>query len=726
MNTRRRFLQVSSFAVAGLSHSSASWQLAATGTPNSPESTSLRDYWNDFPKYLTAAVNDARQRRKSELSKITTRAQAEARASFVRSKLWELIGNPLDKTPLNAKKTGVVERESYRIEKLVFESQPQFYVPAHLYLPKAGNGPFPCVISPLGHVSEGKLHRSYQIVFQNLARKGFAVFTWDPPGQGERFQYPLHGTDRSRFDPTGEHEQFGWPAFLVGSTTTQFEVWDAVRALDYLATRSEVDMSRIGCCGHSGGATQTMFLCALEPRIEAAVVVEGHTENVAGANYDPPGAYADAEQNIVGSLKAGLDRGDLLSSFAPKPLLICYTPIDVGTTYSAHYEQGTREIFHESKDMYSLFDASDRVEISVSNVPHEYDFFHRRATYNWFNKWLKGRDDGLESEFDQSPDSTLLSTSTGQILTSMGGRTAYRVNLDRLAGLEAARRSAPGSKKEIRQALRKLLALPARANTVPSTRLTTSSYQNITVEEFEIQSDRSIRVPGWFVKPSTPASKLPVVLFVSSSKDRIFDDLPLIKAVTQNAVALCAIDTRSWGQTTPRLPSSGPLFYAHGVDMAYSLVSLAAGIPYSGQRTYDILCCLDYLRARQDVDGSRIGLFGNGVQGIEALYAAALDDQFRTVMLDSVLADFKSLVGSEDYNFKVGSFTFGLLKHFDLPDLASVVSPRPLWLLNPADPKGESLPLSALPSGYARTATIRIELAPIDKAFREWVQSTLL
>ena len=95
-------------------------------------------------------------------------------------------------------------------------------------------------------------------------------------------------------------------------------------------------------------------------------------------------------------------------------------------------------------------------------------------------------------------------------------------------------------------------------------------------------------------------------------------------------------------------------------------------------------------------------------------------------MLDSVLADFKSLVGSQDYNFKVGSFTFGLLKHFDLPDLASVVSPRPLWLLNPADAKGESLPLSALPSGYAQTATIRIELAPIDKAFREWVQSTLL
>src|SRR6185312_6728271 len=135
MNTRRRFLQASSLAVAGLSHSSASWQLAATGTPKTAESSSMRDYWNDFPKYLTAVVNDARQRRKSELLEITTRSKAEARASFVRSKLWELIGNPLERTPLNARRTGVVERESYRIEKLIFESQAQFYVPAHLYLP---------------------------------------------------------------------------------------------------------------------------------------------------------------------------------------------------------------------------------------------------------------------------------------------------------------------------------------------------------------------------------------------------------------------------------------------------------------------------------------------------------------------------------------------------------------------------------------------------------------
>jgi hypothetical protein len=96
------------------------------------------------------------------------------------------------------------------------------------------------------------------------------------------------------------------------------------------------------------------------------------------------------------------------------------------------------------------------------------------------------------------------------------------------------------------------------------------------------------------------------------------------------------------------------------------------------------------------------------------------------LLLDRTLTDFKSLVASEDYNLKVGSFTFGLLKHFDLPQISSVVSPRPLWLLNPVDPKGEPLPLTALPSIYAETAKIRVESTPTDTVFREWVQATLL
>jgi hypothetical protein len=216
------------------------------------------------------------------------------------------------------------------------------------------------------------------------------------------------------------------------------------------------------------------------------------------------------------------------------------------------------------------------------------------------------------------------------------------------------------------------------------------------------------------------------VLVVSNSKNHIFDETSLLTGAIRKNIALCAIDTRALGQATPRLPSSGPLFYAHGVDMAYSLVSLAAGIPLTGQRTWDILCCLDYLNVRPDVDSSRIGLFGSGAPGLETLYATALDDRFRGVLLDRTLSDFKSLVASEGYNLKVGAFTFGLLKHFDLPELCSVVSPRPVWLLNPVGPNGEALPLSAVSSNYGKAAKVRVESTPPDIVFGEWTQAMLL
>jgi cephalosporin-C deacetylase-like acetyl esterase len=202
---------------------------------------------------MTAQVNAARAKRKSDLARLNSRGAADERIALVRTRMWELIGGKLHETPLNARITGRVDRDVYRIEKVIFESQPEFYVTGNLYLPKSSAGRAPGILAPLGHTADGKSYRSYQTVFQNLARKGFVVFTWDPVGQGERVQYIQPGTSRSLYGPTGEHDRIGWPALLVGSSTTQFEAWDGIRALDYLLSRPEVDPERIGCCGHSGG-----------------------------------------------------------------------------------------------------------------------------------------------------------------------------------------------------------------------------------------------------------------------------------------------------------------------------------------------------------------------------------------------------------------------------------------------------------------------------------------
>jgi cephalosporin-C deacetylase-like acetyl esterase len=719
MNSRREFLATGSIALAALAANSRAVKQDENVPAETP--TRQRDYWNDLPNRMTAQVNAARAKRKTELARSKSSSAADERIAMTRTRTWELIGGKLDETPLNARTMGTIDRDTYRIEKIIFESQPQFYVTANLYLPKSASGRVPAIIAPLGHTEEGKAYRSYQTVFQNLARKGFVVFTWDPVGQGERLQYIQPGTNRSLYGPTGEHDRFGCPALLVGSSTTQFQAWDGIRALDYLLSRPEVDSQRIGCCGHSGGGTQTMWLCALEPRIKAAIVVEGHTENLAGADYEPPGAYADAEQNIIGGLKVPIDRGDLLAAFAPKPLLILYTPVDNGTTYSAHYVRGTEEIVDELRSLYSLYEAKEKVGLNHSPLPHDYDYFHRRSTYGWFNKWLNdGRGDDEEAPFDDGPESALWCTSTGQVLTSLGGRTAYQVNYDRLKSMQRHTNMAA-----VQPALRKILDLPASSSPLRSNSLPPKTWNDVAIEDIEFESEPGIRVPGWFLKPSTAGSSVPVILMTEDrGKDALFENWALVQKLTRVGFAICSIDLRTNGATQPRFPSEGPLFYGHDVELAYSLVNLSIGSPILGQQTYDLLRGLDYLQDRKDVDRSRIGIFGTGVSGLPCIAGAVLDSRVRSILLNRTLLTLESVVASKDYVLPLSAVAFGLLREFDLPELCGAVAPRAVWLLNPVSPQGEALPLSAAQPAY-KAATLRVQRGPIDEIVLEWARQTL-
>jgi cephalosporin-C deacetylase-like acetyl esterase len=702
-------------------------------------SAGVPDYWNDFPNYVAARVNGARASRNALLKKITNQAEAAERASFVRDKVWELIGGRPETTPLNALNTGTIERETYKIEKIIFESQTQFYVPAHLYLPKPIHGPVPGIIAPIGHSQNGKAYRSYQTLFQNLARKGFGVLTWDPPGQGERFQYIDPANGRSRLGPTGEHDRFGWPALLIGSTATQFETWDAVRALDYLLSRPEIDSSRIGCCGHSGGGTQTMYLCALEPRIKAAIVVEGNTENLAGPDYQPPGATADAEQNIIDSLKLGLDRGDLLASFAPKPLLICYTPVDAGTTYSPSYVQATEEIFQQSKAIYKLYDASQQIALHSSPLPHDYDFFHRRATYEWFTRWLNNAElDSAEAAFEAAPASVLNCTSTGQVLTSFGGRPAFQVNLDRLRSIRRDSDSGEAGQTRIRQRLRELLNFPHEPAPERATVSTSSTRGNLVIQQIQYHSEPDIRIPGYFLKPSG-ASKFPVlVMLQEEGKNDVFSEVSIVEELAGKGIATCSLDLRTTGITSPRLPSAGPLFYSSDVDLGYALVGLALGSPIIAQQTWDLLCCLDYLEGCQDVDRTRIAVLGNGRTGLVSLLGAALDKRIHSLFLNRTLSDFQSIVAAEDYSLDLSSFVFRILRHFDLPQICSAIAPRPVWLVNSVGAQGNAIPLDQLRAQYEPAIkaysdlgqgdqlVFRVESEPIGKTLMGWTQKVLL
>ena len=261
--TRRRFLETTGAlaAAAGLARpagslkqpSAGSRQAGAPGVELNVDGAALPDYSRDLERYLVRLSNDARERRKRVINTISTRQEVLDRQKMVVAELWKMLGGPLDRTPINARVTGTVQRTGYRIEKVTFESRPRLYVTANLYVP-AGTGRRPAILSPLGHSVNGKAWPSYQKLFSNLARKGYVVLAYDPFGQGERIEYPGSRPGQSALGGgTSEHEYAGRRLILLGANFGLFRAWDGIRGIDYLLTRAEVDPDRIGCRGQSGG-----------------------------------------------------------------------------------------------------------------------------------------------------------------------------------------------------------------------------------------------------------------------------------------------------------------------------------------------------------------------------------------------------------------------------------------------------------------------------------------
>lgn len=706
MISRRNVLKSNLAGVPLLLGSRSASQSNGRREPTKESTRALRaDYWNDWPAYLAYEVSAAREKRKALLASIQSEEQVRERIESVRTKVWEIVGGQLERTPLNGKTVGKIQRTSYRIEKVVFESQPKVYVTGNLYIPVHVEQPCPTVLSPLGHYPEGKSARNYQYLFQNLARKGYVVFTFDPWGQGERQQFLDPHTGRSRYpNPDYEHDHAGWPMVLLGATLAQYRVWDAVRALDYLETRPEVDSARIGCIGHSGGATMTMFLCALEPRLRAVVMVEGHFRNFLHSHYDPPGGIGDAEQNLIGSLTALIDKGDLVWAFAPKPALMCYTPEDGLSWVTPYYVESLRELFEEAKAAYSILGAADRIQLFPSFLPHNYDFFNRRETYRWLNRWLAKNDLGVdEADFDPSPSDALNCTTTGQVLTSLGGRSVVQVNTDRARSLVRPNRpgsDAPGFQQAIQRKLRSLLALPLKPCPLDAQILSSGAQRDLDIEKFEFRSEAEIRIPGWFLRPHAKSGRLPVVLYVSENqKDDVVEETSEMQRLAREGFAVCAVDLRGFGATSPRFPLAARNLYSNAgatLETCYATASLVLGKPVLGQRTWDFIRSLDYLEMRSDIDMNRLYVFAVASGALPTLLGSAVDDRPKSVLCERGITDFQSVLESAEYCSGLSPFVSGFLRHFDLPDVIGSIAPRRCWFWNAVGPQNEILPQSVL------------------------------
>jgi hypothetical protein len=215
-----------------------------------------------LPSYLNNIGLGLLAERQRQIERLVTIEDVSRRGAYLRKRMLDDFGGFLERTPLNARVVGVVQRPAYKIEKVIFESQPHFYVTANLYLPTTGHPPYPAILFPLGHEPGGKANPTWQQMLGSLATKGFVALTWDPIGQGERLQiYDQDLRDSKVGDSTTEHTVVGTQCLLIGDHLARYTIWDGIRALDYLFSRPEVDPTRVGLTGNSGGNPYRLHRC---------------------------------------------------------------------------------------------------------------------------------------------------------------------------------------------------------------------------------------------------------------------------------------------------------------------------------------------------------------------------------------------------------------------------------------------------------------------------------
>ena len=375
---------------------------------------------NALYHHLSSQAFEYLDKRSSEVGKIKTKEQWVERQKKVQKTLMDIVGPFPKKTPLNAKVVGVVKKDGYHVEKIIYESMPEFYVTAFLFVPENLKGKTPAILFVIGHSTNAVRRPIYQKVALNLVKKGFIVLAIDPVGQGERLQYYDPEINESRIGgPTKEHSYPGAQCFISGSSLARYMIWDGIRAIDYLVSRKEVDSKRIGCHGLSGGGTQSSYIAAFDKRV-LAVAPAGYITSFKRL-FESIGPQ-DAEQNFYHGIARGIDHADLLEVRAPRPALL------VSTTRDFFSIQGTRETFSEIKRVYKAYGKEDDIAMVEDNYEHGYTRKNREAIYAFFQKYLDLPGDPSDEDVSFLSQEELRVTTTGQISTALGGNTIFSIN----------------------------------------------------------------------------------------------------------------------------------------------------------------------------------------------------------------------------------------------------------------------------------------------------------
>ncbi len=612
---------------------------------------------NIVNEYYIRRIRELARRRREAFDRINTPEAAGKYVAHVRSVIRSAFAlNREERTELSPEITGTFDLGRYKMENIIFESRPGYFVTGNLFLPKSDQQKnFPVLLELCGHNPDGKANRRGTQLAAALAANGMAVFAIDPVCQGERLQFP-------EANPSCEivrgHNMLGKTMLAYGDFLCSWRAWDAVRAIDYLETRREINQDKIYAGGCSGGGTMTVFLAALDDRIKGSAPSCYVTSFERNIENELP---VDSEQIPPGLAAKGIEIADFLIAAIPNPVCI------LGEDNDIFDPRGTREAFADVSKISSLLAVKTPPGLFIG--PHSHGLWedHREKMYEFFLRIaglprLRFPEKDVPAPLPEQQNAA----PSGSVRNLPGNRTAREICRQRGRRIISARPSLTAA--EIRRKIAEILHISMPAAQPDFRVLRASVFRGQCFSRFLLEV------------PETPIGVLKCLaekeLFHIVRAPRALLYLPhfesqreLLKIAPDEIEygTRFAFDPFGIGEMTPSAcdRSGRNIGASYNHDYHFAACGLLMDDPYQGLRVRGTLAAIRLLREAAGTE--KLTLVGAGQTTVTALLAAFLDN---TVSLELINPP-------ESYESMLGALTpwpqteiiQGILQWTDLPEL---------------------------------------------------------
>jgi dienelactone hydrolase len=626
------------------------------------ETHAARDQCNDIRHYLNRVAEEVTQDSLAEIQTLDQWRQARPARQAQYLEMMGLVDVPLTgpRPPLNVKVVGTLQQSGYRIEKLRYESLGQLYVPANLYIPDGITTPVPAILYVCGHARTQKVR--YQAHARRFAELGFVCLIIETIQWGE-----------VRGDHWGCYARGWFHWYSRGYTPAGVELWNALRGLDLLCARPEVDAGRLGVTGISGGGTQTWYIAAADPRIKAAATVCGTTTIQSHVFQRTIDGHCDCMMPIN---TYRWDFHDLGALIAPRPLLIASANRD-----GLNAIEAVRDVYHRTQAIYELYDSADHLSLVETPGGHSYHPISRKRIFSFFLKHLMGQavpaadiEDIDESEaamlteaqlqvYPEGPpaddrtttiqDSFIVPASPPDLadLPDEPALARHRAEVsDFLRVKTFGAFPADPVPLDIRQEFRARDGAPWGRTT----------YSFVTERGFRLKVELRWRHP--------PEEAQPLMLVLRNPDEDRWASEGFMSGLAD-----------TWNIATLECRGIGETGWSANLQWHIRRAAAWTGRTVASMRVYDVLRCLEVVRSLRGVAGDHVALAARGEMAAVAAYAGFLDPQVWGVVLKDPPATQNA--PSEPDGRGPALEMLNCLRVTDLPQITGLLFPRPVAVL---------------------------------------------